>query len=59
MVLSKLKTVKVFIEKRPLVGNCLNYGTLAGLAEFTQQTIEKQFGTKGPDADTKVKISVS
>jgi len=58
MILSKFNTLKVFIEKRPFVANCLNYGTLAGLAEFTQQTIEKQLGTQGPDAKTVVKYNI-
>jgi hypothetical protein len=47
MSFSKVTLVlKAFFDKRPIVSNCLNYGGMAGLAEFTQQTIERKIGSK-------------
>ena len=57
MILSRLK---LFFDKRPLISNCLNYGSMAALAEFTQQTIERRFGKKQPEiANQSIEVKKS
>ena len=48
------RVVKLFFDNRPFLSNCLNYGAMAGLAEFTQQTIERKIGLGVSEAQTTV-----
>ncbi|XP_030745838.1 mpv17-like protein isoform X2 [Sitophilus oryzae] len=42
--MSKLVVLfRTFLEKRPVLGNCIVYGTLCVAAETSQQTINKKF----------------
>jgi hypothetical protein len=43
---SFLRMFKAAIDQRPVLSNCLNYGSMAALAEWTQQTIERKTGSK-------------
>ena len=55
MVFSKVSYLaKTFFDQKPLVTNCLNYGIIAGFAEFTQQSIERKFGQKKSELQSQV-----
>jgi hypothetical protein len=49
--------LRLFFDKKPLILNCINYGSMAALAEFTQQTIERRLGKKDPEFES-IKVIV-